>query len=114
MMARKLHDSRGETLVEMLASILIAALAVALLFTCCMASVEMGRETREADKNYYEALSKAEEQKAPLTMDADGNPLTTAVVKVEGSSVSETVEINLYGGEEMYSYQWKGAAPGDP
>lgn len=113
MMARKLHDNRGETLVEMLASILIAALAVALLFTCCMASVEMGRETWEADKNYYEALSKAEEQKAPLMTDADGNPLT-AVVKVESSSVSETVEINLYGGEEMYSYQWKGAAPGDP
>lgn len=109
-MCRKLNDTRGETLVEMLASILIAALAVALLFTCCMASVEMGRESRAADEKYYEALSAAESQVAPL-----GDVTARVEVKGEGEpSPIVTPEIYLYGGEEMYSYQWKEAAPGDP
>ena len=62
MVGRKRKDSRGETLVELLASILIAALSVALLFTCCMTAAAMGRDTREADGRYYEALSAAEEK----------------------------------------------------
>ena len=45
MVGRKRKDSRGETLVELLASILIAALSVALLFTCCMTAAAMGRDT---------------------------------------------------------------------
>ena len=39
-MRKKLRDNRGETLVEVLASILIAALSVALLFSSIM---EIGR-----------------------------------------------------------------------
>ena len=66
MVGRKRKDSRGETLVELLASILIAALSVALLFTCCMTAAAMGRDTREADGRYYEALSAAEEKAGGL------------------------------------------------
>lgn len=98
MMCRKLKDNRGETLVEMLASILIAALAVALLFTCCMASVQMGGQARAADKRYYENLSAAE---------ARTEVKEAGKVKVEGNSNSVEVEIQLYGGEGTYSYQWK-------
>lgn len=113
-MSRKLKDTRGETLVEMLASILIAALAVALLFTCCMASVEMGRETREADKNYYEAMSEAERREKLPEKPGDSPPSAeTGTVTVKGNSASKDITIDLYGGEEMYSYK-KGAEPGDP
>lgn len=105
-MCRKLKDSRGETLVEMLASILIAALAVALLFTCCMASVQMGGQARAADERYYGNLSAAEAR-----TEAKG----AGKVKVEGNSNRVEVQIQLYGGDGMYSYQWeKGAAPVDP
>lgn len=109
-MDRKLKDSRGETLVELLAAILIAALSVALLFTCCMASAEMGRNTREADKKFYEALSAAENQNTPLS---DGISAVTASVEVQGeggaAAPKVTPEICLYGGEEMYSYKKKEA-----
>lgn len=107
-MGRKLNNTRGETLVEMLASILIAALSVAVLFTCCMASVEMGRETREADEKYYENLSAAEEQKTSLS-----GEVNVIVANEDAPTATQLVEINLYGGEEMYSYK-KGADSGGP
>lgn len=106
MMCRKLKDHRGETLVEMLASILIAALAVALLFTCCMASVQMGGQARAADERYYENLSAAEAR-----TEAKG----AGKVKVEGNGNSVEVQIQLYGGDGMYSYQWgEKVTPVDP
>ena len=106
MTGRKLNDNRGETLVEMLASILIAALSVAVLFTCCTAAVEMGKETRAADEAYYEYLSAAEGR----TGSAEEGK-----VKVEGNGAEIEVDIGLYGGGEMYSYQWKKEAdPVDP
>lgn len=103
MVGRKLNDSRGETLVELLASILIAALSVAVLFTCCTAAVEMGKETRAADEAYYEYLSAAEGRTEPAE---------EGTVKVEGTDQAGTAqeispEIFIYGGGEMYSYQWK-------
>lgn len=109
MMCRKLDDNRGETLVEMLASILIAALAVALLFTCCMASVQMGGQARAADKRYYENLSAAEKRGEPLSGDAE-----VIVAKTDEPTVTQPVDVSLYGGDGMYSYQWKGADPVDP
>lgn len=102
-MGRKLKDSRGETLVELLAAILIAALSVALLFTCCMASAEMGRNTREADKKYYEALSAAEEQEAAPFLTG----VTVEVTETGGGK--NTIMVSLYGGEEMYSYKKEGS-----
>lgn len=100
MMAHKLKDSRGETLVELLASILIAALSVAVLFTCCLASTEMGRKTRDADKVYYEALSDAEAR----TMEIE-----TGKVTVANGSTSQPIDVSIYGGDEMYSYQKEGS-----
>ena len=57
-----LHNNRGETLVEVLASILIATLSVALLFSCVMASSEIEKRVKVVDAAHYDALSKAEEQ----------------------------------------------------
>ncbi len=110
MMGRKLRDSRGETLVELLASILIAALSVALLFTCCMAAAEMGRETRAADQKYYEVLTAAEKQDGPAESAA------VTVEKAGTSAASKSIEVGLYGGEGMYSYRLpgEGGASGDP
>lgn len=109
MMCRKLNDNRGETLVEMLASILIAALAVALLFTCCMASVQMGSQAQAADERYYENLSAAEKQEVKLTENAE-----VIVANADDPTVTQPVDVSLYGGDGMYSYQWKEAEPVDP
>lgn len=106
MVGRKLKDSRGETLVELLASILIAALSVALLFTCCMTAAAMGRDTREADGRYYEALSAAEGKTRK-----EDEPSVTAKVTVTGNGGVDTINVFLYGGEEMYSYSKGGGVP---
>ena len=115
MTGRKLNDNRGETLVEMLASILIAALSVAVLFTCCTAAVEMGKETRAADEAYYGYLSAAEGQGKVLVKDENGNDIssTTGQVNVDGNSAEIIVNVKLYGGDGMYSYK-KEADPVGP
>lgn len=101
---KKLHSDRGETLIEVLASILIAALSVTLLFSCVMASSNMDREARELDGKHYEALTGAEEQRQPL----ESSQVTiTQVVTNGGHAAEEDVPVNVYGGAGLYSYSRK-------
>ena len=46
----KLQGNTGETLVEMMASIVIASLAVALLFSAVMVTAKMDRRSKKADE----------------------------------------------------------------
>lgn len=62
-MKRKLKNSAGETVIEVLASVLIAALSVALLCSAVMASGRLDQKAKETDDIFYEDLSKAQEQK---------------------------------------------------
>ena len=94
---KKLRNQQGETLVEVLAAILIAALSVALLFSCIAASSKMDKMTRNADKVYYNAFSDAEEQKNPLP--------DTAKIKVENGTKNTEISVNLYGDDGLYSYK---------
>lgn len=100
---KKLHSSRGETLVEVLASILIASLSVALLFGCVMASSNMDRDAKKLDKEHYEALTAAEVQSGTGT---------SGTVKIQNpkNSVEKDLGINIYGGAGLYSYKYKKAA----
>lgn len=99
-MIHKLKSQRGETLVENMASILIAALSVALLFTCIMASVQIDSMAQRTDMAYYSALTAAETQTADADLGAQGG-----IVKIEEKEgpVKEFT-ILLYGGEGMYAY----------
>lgn len=101
-MRQKLKNSRGETLVEVLASILIASLSVALLFGCVMASANMDRKAGELDGKHYEALTAAETRSGTAI---SGN------VEIQNSknSVKKKLDIQLYGGEGMYSYKRSGS-----
>lgn len=98
-MAHKLNSQQGETLVEILASILIASLSVALLFTCVMASVQIDRSAQKADEAYYKALTAAETQ-----TDDPEHPTKSGKVTIENGSVEEKLDITLYGGEGVYAY----------
>ena len=95
---KKLGDRRGETLVEVLASILIAALSVTLLFGCIMASSNMDREAKGLDQK----LTAAE------TRSGVG---TSGKVNIQNNknSVTKDLPVEIYGGGGMYSY--KRAAP---
>ena len=59
-MKNKLKSQKGETLVELLAAILISALSVALLMSGVAASIQMIRKSDETDDRFYQALSAAE------------------------------------------------------
>ena len=54
-MSEKLRNSRGETLVEVLASVLICALSVMLLLGAVSASTSIGLQAQAADEDYSPA-----------------------------------------------------------
>lgn len=99
----RLLDDRGETLVETLCAILIAALSIALLFACVVASNRINSQANAADANYYNTLSGAEKYGTKI-QDAT---ITISVSEPSASSASFPVE--LYSGDgagkKIYSYK---------
>lgn len=105
--AEKLHENRGETLIETLAAILVAALAAALLFSGVTTSVEMAKSTRVAEDAYYKTVSGAENRNTAVAVD-ESSSLPHVSVKVSGNEMKFTgVDVNLYGGNGLYSYSYK-------
>lgn len=51
-MIKKLKDNKGETLVELMAAILIASLSVALLFSCVMVATNINQKAKIRDKDF--------------------------------------------------------------
>lgn len=109
---QKVQNNRGETLIEVLASVLITALSVALLFTCVMATTKMDSAAKEKDSGHYEALSNAEvgvsAQDKRVTVTRVKNPNTDPGAPSEPTPSAEataTPFIQINGGEEMYSYK---------
>ena len=99
-MRRKLRGSRGETLVEVMASIVIGSLSVALLFGAIMASARIDESARRMDGTYYTALSDAEAQTAPMP-EAPG----TAELRYTADGVEmPPLPVALYGGKDAASY----------
>ena len=105
-MKRKRKDNRGETLVEVLASILIGSLSVALLFSMVMASGSMDRSAETVDEIFSKYLSAAE-GRTPVKDDA-GAPIppvpgTVAVTNTTSGS-NTNLPVTFYGGEGALSY----------
>lgn len=113
---RLLRNNRGETLIEVLASVLIATLSVALLFSCILASSKMDESAQKTDADHYNALSEADAQVTP-TPDSS-NPVsvltgTVTIARIAPSSdnptpspdVEATATVYIYGGEGMFSYR---------
>lgn len=108
-MREKWRDERGETLVEVTASILIMTLAVLMLFSAVMASVRINRSARELDKAFYSVLNRAERQG-----DSDEAAVDPAASTVKVEQVSPVtggprdVTVKFYGGEGALSYSYLG------
>lgn len=114
-MREKLRNSRGETLVEMLASVLVCSLSILLLFGAVAASTNIDLRAQEADGEYYAALTKAERQsKTPAGGDAEADTYsnlpgetTVSVVSDSGSveiKPNGTSQLHFYGTERLLSY----------
>ena len=94
----KLRSNQGETLVELLASVLIATLSVALLIGCVTASFQLGRQADQSDTYFYQTLTAAEDRQTPLT---DG-----IIQATEGGSLV-SLPVQVYGDEGLYAYARK-------
>ena len=99
-LGQKLRDGGGETLVEVMASIVIGTLSVALLFGAIMASARIDESARKMDGTYYQALSDAEAQAAPMPGDPGTAKLNYAADGVE----MPPLPVTLYGGSGAVSY----------
>ncbi len=97
----KLHNSKGETLAEVLAAFLICILSVAMLFSGIMASAKINGSAEGTDDDFYEILNAAEQKDT-----AAGAATAQGKVKVtseQGLNVNFTVDI--YGSDSLYSYK---------
>lgn len=116
-MREKLKNSRGETLVEVLASVLVCALSIALLAGAVSASVRIDLQAQEADSEYYEVLSRAEAQDFDNRMDTlfGSNVQTGISISVVNNKTDPTrrpLNVYFYGSENLLSYAPKpGGAP---
>ena len=105
---RLLHNDRGETLIEVLASILIVSLSVMLLLGCVMSSSNIDEDAEKLDEAHYNALSQADAQVMPTPAPGEAAPTPTGgsvVISAPSGSPDVTQEIMIYGGEGMYSYK---------
>lgn len=107
---RKGLNSRGETLVETLAAILIAVLSVTLLVGSVTASSNLARQADQSDTSFFETLTSAEDREAALTA-SDGVSGSPTVTITEGVSKTATIPVQVYGGEDLYSYARQAATP---
>lgn len=115
-MREKLRNSRGETLVEVLASVLVCSLSILLLFGAVTASTNIGLRAQEADGEYYAALTKAERQSKTIPSGASeadtynnlSGETKVSVVSSSGGSVEiapdGTSQLYFYGTERLLSY----------
>lgn len=108
-MTEKWGDERGETLIEVVASVLIMTLAVLLLFSAGMVSVRFNKEARNLDEKFYSALNAAEAQStiAPDSIVPAGSSKVTVeqTLPVPAEAPVE-VDVGFYGGEGVLSYKY--------
>lgn len=83
---KKLLGSRGETITETLAAILIVAMSAVILATMTAASVRITRSANAASEKLYQQISAAE----------SGDNQAKGTVTVGG----ETVEVMFYGDKD--------------
>lgn len=103
---KKLHSAHGETLVEVLAAVLICSLAVLLLVSYATAAARIDKNTEKGDEAYYTALNAAE---AHAGVTAEGSEVPAAPVEgtvsvSDGTMAAPPVSVLYYGGDGVYSY----------
>ena len=110
-MREKWRDEGGETLVEVMASVLIMALSVLLLFSAAVASVRINKSAKDMDKEFYDALYKAEarSEKVPESIFPSVSSEVTVKQTSPGPAASppKKVEVDFYGGEGALSYSYR-------
>ena len=99
----KLKDPRGESLLELLVSILIGSMSIVLLTTMIVTAVRIDKSADLAEKLYYESLTSAEGMQGTSV---------NSQVKIEGLKNgtdlgSVTVNVECFGRDGIFSYKKK-------
>lgn len=108
---RQLQNDRGETLIEVLASVLVVSLSVLMLLGCVVTSSDVDKKAEKLDKAHYNALSQADTQAIPTaTVSPFPTPAPTANVTITRDEIAVTVtpRIEIYGDAGMFSYKRAG------
>lgn len=91
----KLRSKRGETLAEILVSIVLLGLSISILSAMLITAYNLNKAAKEADDTYYSELSAAEGQG-----EADRIGKGTVIIKEKDSLNAVEVEIDLFGVED--------------
>lgn len=108
-MREKWRNERGETLVEVVASVLIMTLSVLLLFSAGVASVHINKRAKNSDKEFYDVWYKAEAQseKAPIAVvPSSSSKVTVKQTLPAPAGAAVEVPVDFYGGEGALSYRY--------
>ena len=97
-MFQKLKQKKGETLIEVLISLMMALICMGILTMSVTMAAHLNRKTRSFDKEYSEQLQKAEDHTA-LVVGA-----SSYVTIVFDGGETKNIDIILYGAEEDASF----------
>lgn len=92
----KINSQSGETLVEVLVSLLISTIAIGLLFTSIMTATHINQANKEADAKFYKELQIAE-----TLISQEGYESEEIQIHIIFQTVDDkTLEVIRYGGED--------------
>lgn len=95
-MRRKLRSKKGESLVEVMAAILIVALSVTMLYTLLMSASAMNKRARTLSEQYQQELNTAEERANPtsgtVTVGTESVDVTFYAAGDDGALTAYTAE----------------------
>lgn len=108
-MREKLNNARGETLVEVLACVLICALSITLLVGAVTVSANIDGRAQKTDGEYYAALSRAEAQNEAEHLETlFGRDVSSGLkITVENLGTDPNrrgVTVYFYGSEKLFSF----------
>ena len=92
----KVRDNRGETLIEVMAAVVVTALS--------MACTKIDQSARQSDQEHYSALTKAE-------MQNEGAGEVSVAVVNKGNNAQNVLKATLYGEKNVYAYAVTGGSP---
>lgn len=98
---KKLRNNRGETLLEGLIAVMIAALSMTMLLSCVTASSHTGTGAKEMDDKFYQTLSDVEGHSGTNIPSEE-----VTITNKEGATAAAptTVSVTVYGDGGLYSY----------
>ena len=105
----KLRSNKGETLVEVLAGIMIVALSSALFMGMVAAASQINLKVQKSEENFYKEMSRMEIYSADKKTD---NPSEGDVTEESGSVVvtvkDETCsyDVDIYHGENLAAFKY--------